>query len=42
MTFIHFEEAVVMKDSSGNLLRPNYWKLKIDSVDGYMIGASEA
>ena len=41
LTFIHLEKAVVLNDSSGNLLYPNYWRLKIDSVDGYMIGASE-
>ncbi len=41
LTFIHLENAVVLNDSSGNLLYPNYWRLRIDSVDGYMIGASE-
>ena len=37
LTFIHLENAVVLNDSSGNLLYPNYWRLRIDSVDGYMI-----
>lgn len=41
LTFIHLENAVVLNDSSGNLLYPNYWRLRIDSVNGYMIGASE-
>ena len=41
LTFLHLEKAVVMNDSSGNLLHPTYWRIKIDSIDGYMIGASE-
>lgn len=41
LTFVHLENAVVLNESSGNLLYPNYWRLRIDSVDGYMIGASE-
>ena len=41
LTFIHLDNAVLLNDSSGNLLYPNYWRLRIDSVDGYMIGASE-
>ena len=37
LTFIDLENAVVLNDSSGNLFYPNYWSLRIDSVDGYMI-----
>jgi hypothetical protein len=38
---MHLEKAVVLNDSSGNLLHPNYWRLKIDSIDGYITGALE-
>jgi hypothetical protein len=41
LTFMHLEKAVVLNDGSGNLFYPSFWRLKIDSVDGYMIGASE-
>lgn len=41
LTFMHLEKAVVLNDSSGNLFYPSFWRLKIDSVDGYMIGALE-
>ena len=41
LIFMHLEKAVVLNDSCGNLLHPNYWRLKIDSVDGFMIGALE-
>lgn len=41
-TFIHLEKAVVVNDSSGNLLPPSYWRLKIDSIDGYMLGMPES
>jgi hypothetical protein len=37
LTFIDLENAVVLNDISGNLFYPNYWSLRIDSVDGYMI-----
>jgi hypothetical protein len=37
-TFIHLEKASVVNDREGNLLPPSYWRLKFDSIDGYMLG----
>ena len=41
-TFIHLEKAIVVNDSSGNLLPPSYWRLKIDSIDGFMLGMPQS
>ena len=41
-TFIHLEKAVVVNVSSGNLLAPSYWRLKIDSIDGFMLGMPQS
>ena len=41
-TFIHLEKAVVVNGSSGNLLAPSYWRLKIDSIDGFMLGMPQS
>lgn len=41
-TFIHLEKAVVVNDRSGKLLPPSYWRLKIDSIDGFMLGMPQS
>ena len=42
LTFIHLEKSVVVNDSSGNLLAPSYWRLKIDTIDGFMLGMPQS
>ena len=42
LTFIHLEKSIVVNDSSGNLLAPSYWRLKIDTIDGFMLGMPQS
>jgi hypothetical protein len=40
-TFIHLEKAIVVNGSSGKIA-PSYWRLKIDSIDGFMLGIPQS
>lgn len=38
ITFIHLESAVLYNSSRKTMFSPNFWRVRLDSVDGFMIG----
>jgi hypothetical protein len=41
ITFVHLEKAVLYNNLSKSMFSPNFWRVKLDSIDSFMIGTPE-